>query len=109
MDCSLPGSSIQGILKARVLEWGAIAFASLLIICLNNSVEGKYEPPCSSYSWGDISSFWQQGVPSTAASICDYDVGVETQVTDETHVLCEEIKTYSSIQEGHGDLKGICV
>ena len=27
MDCSLPGSSIHGIFQARVLEWGAIAFA----------------------------------------------------------------------------------
>ena len=27
MDCSLPGSSIYGILQARVLEWVAIAFA----------------------------------------------------------------------------------
>ena len=27
MDCSLPGSSIHGILQARVLEWGAIAFS----------------------------------------------------------------------------------
>ena len=27
MDCSLPGSSIYGILQARVLEWGAIAFS----------------------------------------------------------------------------------
>ena len=27
MDCSLPGSSIQGIFQARVLEWGAIAFS----------------------------------------------------------------------------------
>ena len=26
MDCSLPGSSVQGIFQARVLEWGAIAF-----------------------------------------------------------------------------------
>ena len=26
MDCSLPGSSIHGILQAGVLEWGAIAF-----------------------------------------------------------------------------------
>ena len=26
-DCSLPGSSIHGILHARVLEWGAIAFS----------------------------------------------------------------------------------
>ena len=28
MDCSLPGSSIYGILQARVLEWVAIAFSS---------------------------------------------------------------------------------
>ena len=27
MDCSLPGSSIHGILQARTLEWGAIAFS----------------------------------------------------------------------------------
>ena len=27
MDCSLPGSSIHGILHPRVLEWGAIAFS----------------------------------------------------------------------------------
>ena len=26
MDYSLPGSSSHGILQARVLEWGAIAF-----------------------------------------------------------------------------------
>ena len=28
MDCSLPGSSIHGILQARVLEWDAIAFSA---------------------------------------------------------------------------------
>ena len=27
MDCSLPGSSVHGILQARVLGWGAIAFS----------------------------------------------------------------------------------
>ena len=27
MDCSPPGSSIQGIFQVRVLEWGAIAFS----------------------------------------------------------------------------------
>ena len=27
MDCSLPGSSINGIFQARVLEWVAIAFS----------------------------------------------------------------------------------
>ena len=39
MDCSLPGSSIHGILQARELEWGAIAFSiqafyvRLIMIC----------------------------------------------------------------------------
>ena len=28
MDCSRPGSSIQGIFQAKVLEWGAIAFST---------------------------------------------------------------------------------
>ena len=27
MDCSLPSSSIHGIFRATVLEWGAIAFS----------------------------------------------------------------------------------
>ena len=27
MDCSLPGSSIRGILQARVLEWVAVSFS----------------------------------------------------------------------------------
>ena len=26
LDCSLPGSSVQGILQARILEWVAIFF-----------------------------------------------------------------------------------
>ena len=32
MDCSLPGSSVHGIFQATVLEWGAIAFSSILIL-----------------------------------------------------------------------------
>ena len=31
MDCSLPGSSNHGILQAKVLEWGAIAFSKLKV------------------------------------------------------------------------------
>ena len=27
MDCSPPGSSVHGILQARILEWGAIPFS----------------------------------------------------------------------------------
>ena len=35
MDCSPPGSSIHGIFQARVLEWGAIAFSSYLLLLLH--------------------------------------------------------------------------
>ena len=50
MDCSLPGSSVHGIVQARVLEWGATAFSDvasgppltrsllLLTFCMNYCV-----------------------------------------------------------------------
>ena len=34
MDCSLPGSSAQGIFQARVLEWSAIAFSEYEVLLL---------------------------------------------------------------------------
>ena len=34
MDCSLPGSSLHGILQARVLEWVAINLAAIVHINL---------------------------------------------------------------------------
>ena len=36
MNCSLPGSSVHGILQARVLEWGAIAFSNIKATVLNS-------------------------------------------------------------------------
>ena len=44
MDCSPPGSSVHGILQARILEWGAIAFSkfpdqgSILGPCIRSAV-----------------------------------------------------------------------
>ena len=32
MDCGPPGSPVHGILQARVLKWGAIAFSTLLCV-----------------------------------------------------------------------------
>ena len=37
MDCSPPGSSVHGILQARIMEWGAICYSrgsSLHLLCL---------------------------------------------------------------------------
>ena len=65
MDCSLPGSSARGILQARVLEWGAIAFSErtlktsfkylchlVLIPSLSKSFLGTYCVPGGVISTG---------------------------------------------------------
>ena len=41
LDCSLPGSSVHGILQARVLEWGAIAFNTQLTPYRNSLLDHK--------------------------------------------------------------------
>ena len=40
MDCSPPVSSVHGIVQARVLEWGAIAFSNLPLLGTQNSQSG---------------------------------------------------------------------
>ena len=42
MDCSLPGSSVRGILQARVLEWVAISFSNLIRL-LNSLCKNGYK------------------------------------------------------------------
>ena len=51
MDCRLPGSSIYGILQARVLEWGAIAFSLDVISWLQ-----KFFPLSLNTAWGYFST-----------------------------------------------------
>ena len=52
MDCSPPGSSVHGILQARVLEWNAIAFSDGTALA---STKYQYESaiglPMSSPTW----------------------------------------------------------
>ena len=54
MDCSPPGSSVHGILQARVLEWGAIAFSNQFPSSYQKAQEadlegGRYENLCLDY------------------------------------------------------------
>ena len=44
MDCSPPGSSIHGILQARVLEWGPIAFSNLAAAAAGKSRSSQVTP-----------------------------------------------------------------
>ena len=41
MDCSLPGSSVHGILQARILEWVAISFSRVSLIKTNHMLHLK--------------------------------------------------------------------
>jgi len=46
MDCSLPGSSVHGILQARILEWVAILFSRESSLCRDQTqvshIAGKF-------------------------------------------------------------------
>ena len=43
MDWSLPGSSIHGIFQARVLEWGAIASPSYIVVFFFKAIVNESE------------------------------------------------------------------
>ena len=48
MDCSLPGSSVNGIFQARILEWAAISIFKLKVWNLVNTRHQLFPP---SLSW----------------------------------------------------------
>ena len=69
MDCSLPGSSIHGILQARVLEWGAIAFSKCREVQKCPSyVAHKWQNRNSNYRFQRICSFLSTMMPPPATS-----------------------------------------
>ena len=75
MDCSLPGSSVRGILQARVLEWGAITFTisdqishSVVSDSLRPRESQHTRPPCPSPTPG-VHSVWTLNSSSSVFSI----------------------------------------
>ena len=67
MDCSPPGSSVHGIFQARVLEWSAIAFFSVLKKTATSRWQSPYmESP--SQTNGKYLSHWISPVKSHAIS-----------------------------------------
>ena len=63
MDCSLPGSSIHGILQAKVLERGAIAFSNGILLSHKNYLAIKRnETGLSVVTWMDLESVIQREV-----------------------------------------------
>ena len=58
MDCSLPGSSLHGILQGRILEWVAIAFSR------GSSWSRDWTHVCCD-SWWILSLLSHQGMPAS--------------------------------------------
>ena len=68
MDCSPPGSSVHGIIQARILEWIVISFSNIYIyiyIGLPWWLSGK-ECACNA---GDLSSFPRLGRPPGVGNV----------------------------------------
>ena len=49
MDCSLPGSSVHGILQARALEWVAIAFSGKAATVVLDDIDHYIHSPSQAY------------------------------------------------------------
>ena len=62
MNCSLPGSSVHGVLQARILEWVAILFSRV-----SSQPRGRTHVSCISirYKWKSLSLIWLFGTPRT--------------------------------------------
>ena len=65
IDCSLPGSSVDGILQARMLEWVTIPFSTwwLRVSCnwlgkLGNTTNQNFLPPSFPFCFSCFSQSW---------------------------------------------------
>ena len=120
MDCSPLGSSIHGIIQARVLEWGAIAFPAsspsvlyisyslrghtvlihfMTFFCLNSMVEPNFFP-LSLFS--SSLCHWSENVLFKRTS-AKY---LETKVNETPSVLKSSIVWWGR-QKGHGRLSSV--
>ena len=52
MDCSPPGSSVHGILWARILEWVAISFSTLQLYSTEKTFKGALAEPTRPWAEG---------------------------------------------------------
>ena len=60
VDCSLPGSSVHGILQARVLEWVAVPFSTPFLTVLAST----WIPQRHFHPWTDakVLLVWEGGI-----------------------------------------------
>ena len=105
MDCSLPDSSVHGILQARILKWVAISSSSgyfqpkdwTHVSCsswiagrfFTTEPSGKYLGTLEAVSQADMSSHWQRGV-SWAPAPCHLWLGLQPSLSSAACVVSYE-------------------
>ena len=77
-DCSLPGSSVRGIFRARTLEWVAISFSTLWISCLSCMVARWCQ------SWVGCAFKAGRRRESSTVHVCSFAVMAEALLEDIT-------------------------
>ena len=97
MDCSPPGSPIHGILQARVLEWGAIAFSECSCLVVSKSLtEGigqvRFLPDLR---WPPIASRWHSGAAGDKISCVPY---FQLQFTTLNCCSCQKVAPTSILR-----------
>ena len=85
MDCSPPGSSVHGILHARILEWGAISFSRG-----SSHIQGLN--PCLLHWQADSSTLNHLGSPCMARWILNHWITREVPLC--AHFSNEESNVY---------------
>ena len=68
MDCSLPGSSVHGILQARILEWVAVSFSKSPPNCTHFTGE-ETDPKVSPQRFGSTSPWRGEGTVSVGTEV----------------------------------------
>ena len=74
MDCSLPGSSVQGIFQAGVLEQGAIAFSSELSQYLSIYTHKHTQFYSFIYCLNHFVSFFSFSMETTCLDMCIFSI-----------------------------------
>ena len=104
MDCSLPGSSVHGILQARILEWIAISFSrgsswprdQTRVSCITGSFFTN-EPPGK--PWGDQTVVLYWFIGSTLSFVYWESIGVSCG-SDGKESVCSAGRPFSALGSG---------
>ena len=95
MDCSLPGSSVCGILQTRILEWVAIPFPRGLNPDLRPNIISFATTPTSFVLVGvGVRATYQCICVCIYISICDLESCLETSSVTSIHEFINRIHTF---------------